>query len=283
MTKTRFEQIARRILPPILLDALQGLSERWSRQPAEWARAPADAFPKDSTVNGWNVESVIAEQLRKWDRLVDLTSGTGPLGIEPHAPELSSSDYRAHNIMVTFGYVLALTAREKDSISILDWGSGPGQYYVFGRALLPEVELDYHGVDVPLICEGGRQVVPEATFHDDEGSAFDRTYDLVVTSGSLQYIEDWRTKVDRLVKAAESYLYVVTPVVRHAEPFVIVQRPHKYGYMTEFTQWVFNRDQLVQHVESSGMRLRREFLNEEMGPIRGTPERRATMGFLFER
>jgi putative methyltransferase (TIGR04325 family) len=273
---------AARLLPPILLDAYRKIAERLSRKPPEYEYVSDDSFPPSTTMNGWNVESVSNEQMRKWDRLVELTSGTGPLGIDPHAPVVSNTDYRAHNALMTFGYVLVRSAGGRDSVSVLDWGSGPGQYYVFARALLPGVAIDYHGVDVPLLCEAGRRAVPEATFHDDD-SAFDRQYDLVMASGALQYAEDWRDTLGKLAGAASRSLYLVVPVVRHANAFVIVQRPHKYGYLTEFVQWVFNRDELVAAAESSGLTLRREFLNEEMGPIRGTPERRATVGFLFER
>lgn len=280
---SRRRRLALRLLPPILLDALTTLLERFSRKPPEWEHVADGRFPQDPTMSGWNVESVLAEQLRKWDRLIELTTGSGPLGIDPHAAELTNRDYRAHNNLMTFGYVLALCGRKGDAISILDWGSGPGQYLMFARALLPEVQIDYHGVDVPIISEGGRRAIPEATFYDHGETAFERRYDLVVASGSLQYVERWRDTVSKLVAAAGSYLYIVVPVVRHSEPFVILQRPHRYGYETEFTQWVFNRDELTRHIESLGMKLRREFLNEEMGPIKGTPERGATMGFLFQR
>lgn len=273
---------AARVVPPVLLDAYRKAAERLSRKPPEYEYVSDDSFPSSAAVNGWNVTSVLDEQMRKWDRLVELTSGTGPLGIDPHAPVVSNTDYRAHNALMTFGYVLARSARGGGAVSVLDWGSGPGQYYVFARALLPDVAIDYHGVDVPLLCEAGRRAVPQATFHDDD-AAFDRRYDLVMASGALQYVEDWRDTLGKLAGAASFSLYLVVPVVRSAKPFVIVQRPHKYGYLTEFVQWVFNRDELVKAVESSGLQLRREFLNEEMGPIRGTPERRATVGFLFER
>lgn len=273
---------AARVLPPILYDAYRKAAERLSRKPPEYEYVSDDSFPPSSTDNGWNVASVVDEQMRKWPELVDLVSGTGPLGIDPHAPVVSNNDYRAHNALMTFGYVLARSAGGRGSVSVLDWGSGPGQYYVFARALLPGVAIDYHGVDVPLLCEAGRKAVPEATFHVGE-TAFDRKYDLVMASGALQYVEDWRDTFGKLAGAASRSLYLVVPVVRSSPAFVIVQRPHKYGYLTEFVQWVFNRDDLVAAAESSGLELRREFLNEEMGPIRGTPERRATVGFLFER
>jgi putative methyltransferase (TIGR04325 family) len=183
---------------------------------------------------------------------------------------------------MTFGYVLVLAAREKSTISLLDWGSGIGHYALFARALLPEVRIDYHGMDFPALCEEGRRVLPEATFLDT-GDELDGSYDLVVASGALQYADRWSSTLGDLLRAAGSFIYIVTTVVRHAPSFVVVQRPYKYGYDTDLTQWMLNRDELVSVAEEHGFTLRREFLNEEMAPIEGAPERGATVGFLFER
>ena len=76
---------------------------------------------------------------------------------------------------------------------MLDWGGGLGYYYFLARALLPDgVELDYHCKDMPLICEYGRQALPEITFWDDE-RCLEHDYDLVLASSSLQYSEAWES------------------------------------------------------------------------------------------
>lgn len=36
---------------------------------------------------------------------------------------------------------------------MLDWGGGLGAYYVYSRALLPDLELDYHCRELPLLVE----------------------------------------------------------------------------------------------------------------------------------
>jgi putative methyltransferase (TIGR04325 family) len=94
--------------------------------------------------------------------------------------------------MISYGYVLALAARKKDKLTILDWGGGVGHYYLYSKALLPEVGIEYHCYDVPNLCRLGRKLLPEIHLHDDERDLFGRQYDVVVSSSSLHYFENWR-------------------------------------------------------------------------------------------
>src|ERR1019366_7414879 len=108
-----------------------------------------------------------------------------PCGLSAEAEGGLGQDYAAHNTIMSFGYVLARAARDRDRLSMLDWGGGIGHYSVYAQALLPEVGLDYYCRDLPRLVAAGRQVLPDATFHDDDESAFARRYDLVLASSSL--------------------------------------------------------------------------------------------------
>jgi len=78
----------------------------------------------------------------------------------------------AHNVSMSFAYVLSRAARSREKLSVLDWGGTFGHYYLIARAVLPEIDLDYHCFDVPSICESGRERSPEVTFHDNPADAF---------------------------------------------------------------------------------------------------------------
>src|SRR5205814_1473746 len=85
------------------------------------------------------------------------------LGLNHEAPVAEierAADLSAHNLLVSFGYVLALTARDRDGISVLDWGGGIGHYYALGRALLRGVEIEYTSRDLPLLSARGRELLP---------------------------------------------------------------------------------------------------------------------------
>ena len=69
-------------------------------------------------------------------------NGAAPLGVSLEVPEscggqIATDDLGAHNTLMSYGYVLGRAAHNKSRISILDWGGGPGHYYLIGRALLP--------------------------------------------------------------------------------------------------------------------------------------------------
>src|SRR5262249_44788363 len=151
----------------------------------------------------------------------------------------------AQSLIVAFAYVLARAAHGRDRISLLDWGGGIGHYYAIARAVLPEIELDYHCRDLPLLAARGRALLPQARFHDDD-SCLERRYDLVVASSSLQYGEDWRGTLAGLARATSDFLYVTrVPLAVQVPSFVVIQRAQRHGYGTEYLGWVLNRDELL--------------------------------------
>jgi putative methyltransferase (TIGR04325 family) len=233
---------------------------------------------------GWSHESVLRTQAAKWPKFLRLVHGTGPLGINHEAATLSDCSYGAHNLLMTYGYVLARAARKKDRISLLDWGGGVGHYCVISRALLPDVEIDYHCREVPILCRGGREFLPDARFHEDERDCFTRTYDLVLASGSLQFWEDWQGLTRQLAAVSRPYLYVTRlPIVHQVDSFAVVQRPHMHGYSTEYVGWVLNRRAFLDHVTTLGMTLVREVLSDGSPSVHGAPEQCEYRGFLFTR
>ena len=128
--------------------------------------------------------------MKKWPEFARALQGTTPVGMSHESENVSGADYGTHNTMMSFGYVLALAAQGKQKISILDWGSGIGHYYLIARALLPGVDIEYYGKDLPILCEGGRQVLPGVTFFDRDADCFQRQYDLIVASSSVQYSQN---------------------------------------------------------------------------------------------
>jgi putative methyltransferase (TIGR04325 family) len=289
-------RIVRQLLPPVITNALIRMmrgreTPEWEYVPDGWRRGPSP---------GWNVESVVRAQRARWDRFNALigakvakgaegakgaNDGTAPLAVFHEAATLSNDSLIAHHTFMTYGYVLALAARSAgDRLSILDWGSGLGHYFVVSRALLPDVTLEYHARDLPLMCEAGRAAVPEITFHDNDADALGaRRYDLIVASSSLHYHEAWREVLRGFAAASRRYVYVTRlPIVHRAPSFVVVQRPHAVGYDTEYLGWFFNREEFLTGAREAGLRLVREFLADERPFAHGAPEQCEFRGFLFE-
>ncbi len=248
------------------------------RSAPEYEYVP-DGFSR--RLEGWNAEGVLETYRSKWPAFGRALDGTGPLAVNHEAslPSIEAADDEyAHNLLVSFAYVLALAAHKRDRISLLDWGGGIGHYYLIAKAALPEVEIEYHCRDLPPFCAHGRRLFPEASFYEED-SCLDQRYDVVLASGSLQYSERWRETLTGLASATEDYLYVTRAKAALSGPsFVVVQR----AYDTEFLGWVINRDELLDTAAAAGLMLRREFRLAAGFSAVGAPENPIhERGFLF--
>jgi putative methyltransferase (TIGR04325 family) len=243
----------------------------------EWEYVPEGwSYP----TRGWDAEAVGEAYARKWRDYLDAIQPPRPLGVHHETAEVLTGDAGAHNMLVTFAYVLALAARGRDRLSVLDWGGGFGHYHALARSVLPDLGLDWHVKETPAVAVRGRELTPDVAFHDDD-SCLERRYGLVVASSSLQYAEDWRTLLERLAGATEGYLYVARlPVALEAPSFVVVQRPYVHGYDTEYLGWVLNREELL----AAAPPLAREFLLDARFSAAGAPEDPVDhRSFLFNR
>ena len=278
----RLKDIIRFVTPPVFIHVARWLRGgrrtyvEWEYILEGWVYAK-----RHPEIKGWNVLDVLETYKRKWPKFVDMVQGTGPLGLTHESDLTTNENINNHNEMMTFAYVLALATRHKDRISMLDWGGGIGHYYLLAQVLLPDVEVEYHCKDVPVLCEHGAQLFPQQHFYTDE-RCFERTYDFVLASSSLHYTEDWQTLVQRLAGATSDYLYIANlPSVQEATSFVFVQRPYQYDYNTEYLGWCLNRVEFLQATERAGLELVREFVYGYRPFICGAPEQNAYRGYLF--
>lgn len=86
----------------------------------EWEYLPAGWATKDARIKGWDIQSILDIRKANLPYFRALAQSTGPL----------ANTYVSHNTYMTYAYVLALAARKKDHISLLDWGG-------WHRRLLP--------------------------------------------------------------------------------------------------------------------------------------------------
>jgi putative methyltransferase (TIGR04325 family) len=251
-------------------------------RPPPWEHVPEGWRGTGASARGWDAESIVEVEAAKWAQFARLAEGHGPLGLAHEAREPAKQDYAAHNTMMAFAYVLGLSSRGKDRLSVLDWGGGLGHYYLLSKAFFPDLELDYHCKDLPLMCRRGRELLPEVHFHETVESCLGRRYDLVLSSSSLHYSENWREVAAQLAQMTQSYLYITRiPIVRRAPSFVVLQRPYKVGYRTEYLGWFLNQQELLERVRALGMDLVREFLIEERPFVHRAPEQGEYRGFLW--
>lgn len=251
----------------------------------EWEMMPdEDAVWRAS--EGWSHSSIAERQTEKWEAFVDAFNGSQPFGRSHEAAVDAPIDVSAHNTVMIFAYLLGRIAAERSegAPSVLDWGGGIGHYYQYARALYPATTFDYWIKDLPELCAAGAPRNPGACFVSDEKEALGRSYDLVFASSSLHYTRDVYGLVKNLCKAAERYFMVTrTPFIESHNDFVVVQRPHRYGYLTEYAGWFLNRTRFQNFVSTCGFVLDREFLLAERPHVENAPEQCHYRGFLFRR
>lgn len=285
------KSLLRDLTPPLLWRTLQNGYRRLHGTRCEWERIPGgwEAAVRDARIKGWNVEGVLDTYREKWPTWVQRLEGSDPLALSHEAaadfygarlPTITAGVY--HNIVMSYAYALLRASRGRRCVRLLDWGGGIGHYYPLSRALAPDVEIDYHCKDVPLLAAHGQELFPEARFYSDE-SCLKRCYDLVLVSGSLHYSQDWESTLARLAGATGGYLYVTRlPMTVSAPSCVFVQRAYAYGYDTEYVGWCLNRDEFLAGATRAGLCLAREFVLGEEYQIRGQAEACVYRGFLFQ-
>jgi putative methyltransferase (TIGR04325 family) len=165
-------------------------------------------------------------------------------------------DYSLSQRNALLPVVTAMLLTRQNSVRILDFGGGPG----YGLMVLINAlgnarrRIDYHVVDVENICEAGREL-----FSDGEGPCFHpvlppstgASFDLVHTSSTMQYIEDWRAMVGLLASYRAPYLAFEDVFVGAFPNYVTVQ--NYYG--SRIAHWFLNFRDFVSEVERQGYEL----------------------------
>jgi putative methyltransferase (TIGR04325 family) len=279
LTQARARRLARKVLPPVALELGRKILAAFGRW--EWTYL-RDGWPTVAD-SGWESDSILAAQVDRFPEFVESIREPYALGGSANEQGVVAQ-IGAHNTAMAFGYVVASCGLGRDRLSILDWGSGLGQYAVLARMLVPRLQVDYHCLDLPSIVAAGQRLLPDVAFHSTHADAFSRTYDLVMASSSLQYAHDWRSSLGQMANAAVSFLYVTRqPFVSSAPSFVVLQRPRPFGHSTQYPGWVLNRAEFLNEVSATGFRLQREFLIWESPYVANAPEQPVYRGFLFAR
>jgi putative methyltransferase (TIGR04325 family) len=259
-------------------DSVDSAAVEWSYAPKGWAQVDTDV-----AADGWDVENVAQMYAKRWPAFVETLEGKDPLGaihVVPLGRSLPREDLTSHNMVMVFGYALALSSRKTDELSILDWGGALGHYHALARVLVPDLELDFHCKELPAVCEQGRRVSPEVTFHETD-ACLEQSYDLVLASGAVQYAADWAELFTRLARAARGYLLITKVPVTDVPSFVVLQRAHRYGYDTEYLGWALNRREIRTLAATVGVELVREFFLSATLEVADAPGSIHHAGFLF--
>lgn len=256
-------------MPPALWNLGKSLKRRLFLSADRFEYAPDGwATPVPSPNEFWS--AFLPQERSMYDALMTrIRAGQSPLAVP--------SD--EHLKYLTFAFVLALAAREHDTLSVLDYGGNLGEYYWIGRTVVPGITLDYHCEELPGVAAAGRALNPTVTWHTDH-SCFNRTYDMVMLCSSLECLPDWRATLRDAAAAAHRYLFITAvPTVSSVPSFVGRQRT---GGRTHLLN-LLNRAEIIATIEAAGLHRRQEFAMGGLPTVANAPEQPARTGWLFER
>jgi putative methyltransferase (TIGR04325 family) len=277
---TIIKKILELLVPPIVIKVLRAVQNLIRQSVLEYAPDGWQTRLVKDQNQGWSVDSVVKTERDKWNTFCRNLEGSGPLGFSHEHTDLSViRNPNFHNVHISYAYVLALAAHKKDSISVLDWGGSLGHYYLIGKAVLPEVSIDYHVKEVPLMANAGKQLNPDVHWYDDE-RCLERDYDLIMINGSLLYMKDWVDVLNRIARSVKEYLFLFRlPVVQHSPSFLSIERL----YNSQMLHQQLNQAELLGVVKNTGLTLMREFVVGDRPYIKNAPEQCEIRGWLFKR
>jgi putative methyltransferase (TIGR04325 family) len=230
--------------------------------------------------DGWDDRSLVEYKIQKWNDIQKICNSTLPLGFSYENDNFNDlRNVSFHNIHITFGYVVAMASRMKNNLKVLDWGGGLGHYCLIANALLPEVELEYHCVEVPNMAKLASEVNKKVTWFSDN-SYLSNKYDLVMVNASLQYVREWKQFMFDIASITNGYFFLTRiPVVERSEEFLAIQ---KEGAAT-MLHIQFNEKELLDNVASAGFTLLREFVVGDKPFVKSAPEQCELRGWLFKK
>lgn len=281
---------ARRIVigltPPLVLSALLAARNRMLRSGSDSQRPEWEMVANDGqSWDGWDHSSVAETQVEKWPAFLAGIASPKAFGQAHEASVDVALNVREHNKLMTFAYLLGRVAATVAGrpMRVLDWGGGIGHYARIARELYPEVRFDYVVKDLPSLCEAGRRVQSDTVFLESNDLALSRRYDLIFASSSLHYSRDIWNVLKQLCARTEWLMITRTPFVKSSEDFVVIQRPHSFGYMTQYACWFLNEGKMMRFLNRQGFQLEREFIVDENPVVPNAPEQGVYKGFLFRR
>ena len=122
--------------------------------------------------------------------------------------------------------VVAMFLRNNKSIKVLDYGGGLGKEYLnLINSINSRFKIEFTIVETDEIVKQGRVL-----FKDDSNINFSEkipeeknVFDLIHVGSSLQYVEDWREFISRLVSLGPEYLLLSDVLAGDIPSFVTVQ------------------------------------------------------------
>jgi len=242
--------MARAWCPPALWDLARRLAGRDAPPPprASWAAARDAASGYDSP-----------EILRRV-REATLRVKSGLAAYERDSVCFSEPAFR----WPALACLVAIAAENGGRLEVVDFGGSLGSFYFQHRAFLSMLRsLSWAVVEQPHFVECGREEIAHGPlqFRPSLADCFEHgSADVVLVSGTLQYLEHPYETLDAIARSATRYLLVDrVPFVAGESDLPIVQQPPEWIYPASYPAWLLSRPRFDAWAARGGHRIVAEF------------------------
>ncbi|MBI1867923.1 MAG: methyltransferase, TIGR04325 family [Methylocystis sp.] len=239
-----FRTVVKRLAPPVLLDLARGRLA--TRHPYTWEgvyRHLRDVPVENAGYGDADHMQDVATQSKAL--LGELNAGRRPR--------------LWHELLAV---VAATASAHSQELTVVDFGGGLGTGYIHLHSVLQQATtIDYHVIDLPEMCEKGREVFAGTmgiSFHSVLADVRARP-DIVYANSVLQYIEDYAGQIRALAALRAPLLLLARTAAGDVPTFASRQLTLVKKVMP---YWFLNRDELVDILSVAGYRLAYESVTD---------------------
>ncbi len=107
---------------------------------------------------------------------------------------------------------VALALKEKNSLKVLDFGGGGGNLHTLAEKAFPQIDFDWTVVETPEMVNEAKLSLTESRINFVSEipniTSGNIPFDLVIASGSLQYVEDPLKTLSDLINLKPNYIFI---------------------------------------------------------------------------
>lgn len=172
---------------------------------------------------------------------------------------------------------------------LLDVGCGSGHWSrVLAGAPAPFCAWRYTGVEINRaridLCERLHDGVEFVMGRAEDLPMADASFGIVLCSGVLQYIRDWKSGLRELSRIARKYVAVLRiPVIKYRSTILCHQAARSSAGVEEHQFWLHNRDEFEQYAKELGLRQVARDYTDECTRVEGLDERVFWLNYVFQK
>ena len=265
----KIKTLIRLLTPPIVWNALRQMRHRHSNKTFE------GVYNRLCEIHGTSYNSS--------ETLEGIFSATEE-AYEQYKSLLRAPLVRPGTVPSLLPLLISLIKIQKETVSVLDFGGGMGISYIDCLQSIGPDGLEFHIVDLEDVQEKGKQIFEKkynVRFYSD--IALIGRIDVVHIGGSLQYIDNYRSLMKRLIELEPGFIFFTNTPMGKAPTYATAQVNMKG---LRIPCWIFQLDEIVELMGKSGYRLVYKTYNDialDFGDIPDSHRAEFSLNLLFSR